>query len=184
MDAQAQLHRLRSLRDRIAALSIVKCRMVHEQVVRAGDSGLPVSGRAGEGRYRRVGLCTPEQRAMRLGCSHTTARTSLDVAIRELATHRADAGVTDRMDAELTFLDNAIHLLDHRKGEAEKALATALGEAGQPGEHGDRSENVRKAKDELHDLERQHDEYVDRIGRLRDSVVRELDALTARGPGD
>src|SRR5262245_30379302 len=119
MELQKRLNQLRSLREEIATLWIVKCRMSHERVVRNGESGLPVICRFPEGGYQRVGLCTPEIRAKRLGCSHTSARIKLDDAIRELATsYRRNNAASLQFSSELVWLNNAIHLLDHRKGEA------------------------------------------------------------------
>lgn len=180
MNAPLRLHRLRSLRERIAALSVYKCRMDHERVVRADDSGLPVASRAGNGSYRRVGLCVPEQRAMRLGCSHTMARVLMVDTIRELESDGSRESVVRTLGEALTSLDNAIHLLDHQKGEAETMLAFALGAAHRDGAQGAGLEAVRKAESELQAMEDRHDDYVERIGRLRDSILHELDALIAR----
>ena len=67
MELQKRLDQLRSLRLEIATLCIVKCRLSHERVVRDSVSGLAVICRFPEGSYQRVGLCTPELRAKRLG---------------------------------------------------------------------------------------------------------------------
>src|SRR5215207_4743614 len=116
MRPRKRLEYLPRLREELAALCVVKCHMSHERVVRAADSMLPVVCRFPEGSYQRVGLCSPEARARRLGCSHTTARTKLERAISELDT-RGEPGAS--LGHELNWLDNEIHLLDHRKGEAE-----------------------------------------------------------------
>src|SRR3954468_5938039 len=115
-----RLDYLFSLRHQIAALGVVKCRMSHERVIRAADTMLPIICRFPAGSYQRIGLCNPEVRAVRLGCSHTMARVKLEKAINELGTGERDStGLVTFLGHELNRLDNEIHLLDHRKGEAE-----------------------------------------------------------------
>ncbi|HLM56414.1 MAG TPA: hypothetical protein VK422_09895 [Pyrinomonadaceae bacterium] len=175
MSPQDRADRLRSLREEIAALRAVKCRMSHERVVRAGEHMLPVASRLPGVVYRRVGLCDPEVRARMLGCSHTAARIRLKEALKELdAAGRPAASLA----AELNLLDNEIHLLDHRKGEAEKALARAIEEAHRAG---GRDEDWAAAQDEARELEPLHDGYVKRVEALRDRVVAELDGLIRAG---
>lgn len=59
-----------------------------------------------------------------LGCSHTTARIKLQEAINELSiSHGNNAAQVSELAVRLNRLDNQIHLLDHRKSEAEKNLA-------------------------------------------------------------
>ena len=175
---------LSSLRKEIAALSVVKCHMAHERVLRASDSMLPVVCRFPEGSYKRVGLCSTETRAQRLGCSHTMARIKLESAINELENpgeERIEAGAS--LGHELNLVNNEIHLLDHRKGEAEKAVARILEEGYGAADQTRQSERLRKAEGEIRDMEHLHDKYVDRIGLLRERVVNAMDRLieTERG---
>jgi len=148
---------------------VVKCGMSHERVLLTSDS-MPLVCRVPEG-YKRVGLCTSEVRASRLGCSHTTARIKLKAAIEVLEPGGSDSRAP--LAAELNWMDNQIHLLDHRKGEAEKKLATIF-------ETNNQVSNcalLGKAEEEIRELEQLHDDYVERIGKLRDKVVAELDKL-------
>lgn len=161
---------LTSLRDEITALAVVKCGMSHERVLQTPDS-MPVVCRFPEGSYKRVGLCTFEVRANRLGCSHTMARIKLKAAIEALESSECDR--REPLANELHWLDNQIHLLDHRKGEAEKNLATVLETNNQVSD----CAPLRKAAEEIRELEQLHDVYVERIGGLRDKVVAELDKL-------
>ena len=179
MQLPNRLDLLRSLRADLVALCAVKCRMLHERVVRGNaSSGLPVACRIPEGNYQRVGLCAPELRAKRLGCSHTSARIKLDDAINLLDAHCGENEASGSLlKREAAWLDNAIHLLDHRKGEAEKKLAILQEEAQRNPESGDREEKVRKVESELVEMEALHDEYVERTGRVRDRVVCEIDKL-------
>jgi hypothetical protein len=178
MKPQNRLDHLSSLREEILALCAVKCHMSHARVIREADSMLPVVCRFAEGNYQRIGLCSPEVRAQRLGCSHTTARIKLGSAIKEL-----DTGVEDNSEPgsifsyELNWLNNEIHLLDHRKGEAEKTLAKILEEAYGARDRAPTGERLREAEAQIREMERLHDEYVDRIGALRDRVVTETDRL-------
>jgi hypothetical protein len=169
---------LYSLREEIAALRIVKCHMSHERVIRADESMLPVIGRFPGNSYQRIGLCSPEARAKRLGCSHTSARIKLEDAINELNSSGEEGnGLGPRLSSELSWLNNQIHLLDHRKGEAEKTLARMLEEAYRAGGWGRKGKELMDAENGIQELERTHDEYVERIGRLRDRVVIEIDKL-------
>ncbi|HEY5073391.1 MAG TPA: hypothetical protein VII34_01760 [Pyrinomonadaceae bacterium] len=178
MKPQNRLNRLSSLREEIVALCAVKCQMSHERVIREADSMLPVVCSFPEGNYQRIGLCSPEVRAQRLGCSHTTARIKLGSAIDELDLDGADkSGPGSLLADELNWLNNEIHLLDHRKGEAEKTLAKILEETYVAGDRARTVGRLRDAEEQIREMERLHDEYVDRIGALRDRVVTEMDRL-------
>jgi hypothetical protein len=175
---QHPLGYLYSLREEIAALSIVKCRMSHERVIRAGERMLPVICNFTESNYERVGLCRPEIRAKRLGCSHTSARIKLDEAINELNTRDEEGNrLSPLLSSELNWLNNEIHLLDHRKGEAEKTLAGTLEGAYRTGSWGRKDKDLIEAENRIQELERVHDEYVERIGQLRDRIIIEIDKL-------
>lgn len=176
MKHQKRFDRLSSLREEIAALRVVKCHMSHERVVRAPDSGLPVVCRFPEGSYQRIGLCSPEVRAERLGCSHTTARIKLERALREFDMDAENGtGSVHCLATSLNWLNNEIHLLDHRKGEAEKVVARILIEIAHDRERD--CETLRKAEAEIRELEALHDEYVERLGVLKDRIVTRMDKL-------
>ena len=154
-------------------MSIVKCRMAHERVVRLADSSQSVFSPGTSGNFKRAGLCSPEVRAERLGCSHTMSRPRLDRAISEL-----ESGIVEPLAYELNSLTNEIHLLDHRKGEAEARQAKAEQEA-KRGREEIKELELLKESEIVKELERQHDRYVERIGTLRDRVVSELDKMIA-----
>jgi len=173
-----KLTHLSSLREEIVALGAVKCHMSHERILKAAGWMLPVVGRLPEAKYQRVGLCSQKTRAQRLGCSHTMARIKLESAIDELETGEK-SGPGSFLRSELNWLNNEIHLLDHRKGEAETTLARILEEYS-AGDGASTAERLREAKAKVREMERLHDEYVDRIGILRDTVVTEMDKLIER----
>lgn len=170
---------LYSLREEIAALAIVKCRMSHERALNEPGSMLPIKSKLYLGKYERIGLCSHEVRAQRLGCSHTTARIRLADAVDELM---RETDLAAGWSEELRYLDNEIHLLDHRKGEAETVLAREQEESCRAVEPARLDAKVALAKREVHDLERLHDEFVGRIGALRDCVIAEIDRLIGTSP--
>jgi hypothetical protein len=178
MKTREYLDYLSSLRREIGSLSVVQCRMAHERVLIVPDSMLPVVCRFPEGAYKRIGLCSSETRAQRLGCSHTMARTRLAAAIIELepADERGGTALSFLRD-ELHFLDNEIHLIDHRKGDAEKALARILEDSSGDARQVAAREKLRSAEQDIQALERLHSRYVHRIGVLRDKIVTEMDRL-------
>lgn len=181
MELQKRIDQLRFLREEVSTLCVVKCRMSHERVVRDAASGLAVMCRIPENSYQRVGLCTDELRAKRLGCSHTSARIKLDEAINVLGmSYGENNSGSMELSSQLALLNNAIHLLDHRKGEAEKKLARILDEAYRAGGAWDIGEKVREVENEVWEMEQLHDEYVEQIGRLRDRVVNEIDKLMVK----
>lgn len=181
MSPRKRLSRLYSLRAEVAALCAVKCHMSHERIVRAGEFMLPVICRFPEGSYQRIGLCSSEVRAKRLGCSHTSARIKLGDAINELTTGDGESSEQGEfLGRELNWLDNQIHLLDHRKGEAEKILARKEEEISRADDRAGKEVELIEARKAIHEMERTHDEYVEQIGALRDRLVKELDKLIER----
>ena len=178
MEPHQRLDKLRCLRDEIAAMRIVKCRMSHEQVVRDDASGLPKTCRFAESGYRRIGLCAPELRATSLGCSHTSARIKLEEAIGALCSSNGQqTPALSQMRDEFAWLDNAIHLLDHRKGDAEKRFAEICERSNQSVRSADEEHTIKEARNGIGELEALHDAYVERIGNLRNRVVAEIDEL-------
>lgn len=177
MKLEKPIDRLRSLRKEIASLCIVKCHMSHERIRGVGKFKLPIVSHF-PGNYQRVGLCSPEVRAERLGCSHTTARIKLQDAISELSTgHGNNDGQDSELAIELNWLNNQIHLLDHRKSEAEKNLAKIAEQIYHASNQADNVEELTEAKKVVLEMEQLHDRYVEQIGVLRDRVLNSLDRL-------
>lgn len=156
------------LRDEVASLRIVKCRMEHERIASSAGWVRQGTGQSLSPAFKRVGLCSPEVRAERLGCSHTMSRVKLDGAIKELW-----PGIAERLGDELNWLTNQIHLLDHRKGAAEARKAMAAQQiGGRVG--GDGASEAGTESQQVEEMEREHDRYVERLGQLREVVVTEL----------
>jgi chaperonin cofactor prefoldin len=163
---------LESLRDRIAALHVTRCRMSHERVRVENGAALWVSRGGEERSLVRVGLCSPEVRARNLACGHTMARYVLLDAVGALhAAGRLPGRAHDELREALENVSNSIHLLDHQKGDAERDAAL--------------SSDADRASAEVKRLEEQHDAYAERMRELRAAVLAHLDAAiherTVRG---
>lgn len=174
------LESLRTLRDQVAALQVTRCRMLHERVRIENGSVLRVSRGESEPSLVRIGLCSPEVRARNLACGHTMARYVLLDALR--AVHAAGdlpGSASDALYESVESVSNAIHLLDHAKGDAEKQLALSserkhLASVGSGAEEAPREAAVSAA--EVKRLEEQHDACAEQIGELRTAVLARLDA--------
>jgi len=161
------LESLRTLRDRIAPLQVTRCRMFHERVRMENGAVLRVFRGEPEPGVVRIGLCSPEVRARNLACGHTMARYLLLDAVQAL--HAAGMLPDDeqaRLQRALESVSDAIHLLDHQKGHAERQLALSS-EAKQP---------LPKEAAEVERLEEQHDAYAEQIRDLQREVLEHLDA--------
>jgi hypothetical protein len=168
---------LRALRDRVASLQVTRCRMLHERVRVENGVVLRVWRGEPEPTPVRVGLCSPEERARNLACGHTMARYVLLDAVAALrAAGRLTDAEHDPLRRALESVSDAIHLLDHRKGHAEKALALRS-------EADSSSRNESAA--EVRRLEEEHDALAGRIRELQGAVLARLDAAvrgSAAGP--
>ena len=166
------LESLHTLRDRIVSLQVTRCRMFHERVRIEIGAVLRVSRGEPEQAVVRIGLCSPEVRARNLAFGHTMARYLLLDAVQAL--HAAGMLPEDaraRLQREVESVSDAIHLLDHQKGNAERHLALTT-EAKQEPSLG--AAEVRR-------LEGQHDAYAEQIRDLRRTVLEYLDAALDGG---
>lgn len=156
------LDTLRVLRDRIASLRVIRCRMIHERVRVEDGAVVRISRGGAEPVVARVGLCAPEERARNLACGHTMARYLLLDAISALhGTGWLPDDAHHALADELGSVSNAIHLLDHRKGDAERTLALSADGEGQA---------------EVKRMEAEHDAYAERLQALQRDVLERLDA--------
>lgn len=173
MTAADFLQALRALRDRVASLQVTRCRMLHERVRVEDGRVLRVWRGEPEPTPVRIGLCGPEERARNLACGHTMARyVLLDAAAALHAAGRLTDAEHAPLRQALESVSDAIHLLDHRKGHAEKKLALAS-EADPP--------SGREAAAEVRRLEEEHDACAERIRELRGVVLAHLDAAVDAG---
>ena len=165
---------LRALRDRVASLQVTRCRMVHERVRVENGRIVRVSRGEPEPIPVRIGLCGPEARARNLACGHTMARYVLLDAVAALhAAGRLPDAEHAPLRQALESVSDAIHLLDHRKGHAERALALAS-----EGDHASREESGA----EVRRLEEEHDAYAEQVRELRSAVLAHLDAALSALP--
>lgn len=174
------LESLRVLREQVASLQVTRCRMIHERVRVEDGAAMRVSRGEPEPSLVRIGLCSPEVRARNLARGHTMARYVLLDAVQAL--HAAGSlpdAVHDPLREALESVCNAIHLLDHRKGEAERQLALSsetnhLSRGGAAEEEG--TTGAARSAAEVRRLEEEHDAYAEQIRELRGAVLAHLDA--------
>ena len=158
-----QAEALAALRERIAALRAPPCDMAHEGIRRAADGALVRNAESDTG-YARMGICPKAVRSVHLGCSHTMARHVLRDALEALP-----GTDTQPLLAELTELEHAISLLDHRRYDAETRRAAALTAAS----------DATEAAREIASLVAEHRVHVARAATLRDAVLRRIDDALA-----
>jgi hypothetical protein len=156
---------LRTLRAQVASLQVIRCRMVHERVRIENGVALRRSGGGAEPALVRLGLCSPEVRGRNLACGHTMARYVLFDAVRALQ--------QDPLLEALETVHNAIHLLDHQKGDAERQLALSS-------EMKNVLETARWAS-EIERIEQQHDLHVEQIRKIQAAMLAHLDAAIHEG---
>ena len=161
------------IRGRIAAMQVVSCRLAHERV--RWQDGRIVRRQLGEENVPVRPLCSEAVRRQRLACAHTTARNSAEQALLDL--RQAGALTEDACAAfvaELHALGHQIHLLDHRKGEAEKTYALAAETSRLAGDAAaDASRDAAKSLVQV--MESEHDGYVERLRDWRDRVLAAAD---------
>jgi len=161
---------LRALRDQIASLQVTRCRMFHERVRIENGTALRVYRGEPELAVVRIGLCEPEARARNLACGHTMARYVLLDAVHALRAAGVLPGAAhDRLQRALETVSDAIHLLDHQKGDAERQLALSS----------EGKQRTGAGAAEVKRLEEQHDAYAEQIRELQRTVLAHLDAALA-----
>lgn len=161
------------IRERIATMQIVSCRLAHERV--RWENGSIVRRQVGQEHIPVRPLCSWEVRRRRLACAHTTARYSAEQALLDL--RKAGALSEDACAAlaeELHALGQQIHLLDHRKGDAEKAYGLAA-ETSRLAEDATADASRDEAKSLVRVMESAHDRYVERFRDWRDRVLAAAD---------
>lgn len=112
------------LKDKLSALQIVSCGMVHEQAKSIKEDTLtPHADIDALGVVRR-GLCNNAQRRNFLGCAHTVANDNFTNITNELFS----LGIFPHAQSPTENIKQivfSIYMLDHEKGILEKRLALA-----------------------------------------------------------
>lgn len=165
-----KLENFRDLYEKIAALKVVKCRLNHERILFDKETDLPIADCLPELGYKNVGLCSPEIRRERVACGHTMARYLLEDALALLVSNGVD---TEDLNFELREVTDRIHSLDHEKGFAEKHLAQLV-EKKYAGAENDLTVEIEKAKFSIKEIEDFHSDCVEKIGKVRDSIISEM----------
>lgn len=169
------------LREWLAALEVVKCRMVHERLRWQDGRLVRIDRGEPESVLARLGLCPAEVREQRLACGHTMVRHHLQRALQTLH----EGGVSSeeehvQLHQELNAIDNHIHLLDHRKGAAEVRHAVlAEGQALGDPTSTDRATAVAKAAAEVRACEAEHDRHVERLVAWRERLLQLVDRASS-----
>ncbi len=159
--------KLRRLREEVASLQAVKCRMYHEKMQL--KNGLPVSAAVPAAVFERVGFCSPAIRAKRMACAHTTARYVLRDAIQEL--QRLDSrneSMYQHWCNELNTVEDTIHATDHQKGQVEKEYATLLSKTSAT------PTQLAQKQQLIEQLEQTHSQCVDEMEQVRQRILERL----------
>lgn len=165
------------IRERMATMQIVSCRLAHERV--RWENGSIVGRQVGAENIPVRELCGPEVRRRRLACAHTTARYSAEQALLELGKAGAlTEGACAAFVEELHALGHQIQLLDHRKGDAEKAYALAAATS-RLAEDATSDASRDEARSRVRVMESAHDGYVERLRDWRDRVLAVVDGRQA-----
>lgn len=169
----AIISKLIEIKEKVEDLKAVKCRVNHERVLTDKETGLPLSKYIGEKVYERIGFCPREVREQRISCGHTNAPDILKNALTLLDSEGKDVEI---LRTELMNVITQIHLLDHRKGDAEKQLAILIEKKNNLPKKSFEKE-ISPARDAINDLENEHRGYVDKIAEVRDRIVAELETI-------
>jgi hypothetical protein len=157
------------LRDQVAALRAVPCRLEHERVL-IGEEGIR-RNRESAGNdpgVVRVGLCPKTVRDSQLSCAHTCARNHLD---RAIAASRRE-GVLSAEEAaqlhkDLERISLAIHATDWQKNQAEVRYALLLEQGAQAESEGELTL--------LGSLVAQHTELTTELAQLQGFLLERLE---------
>ncbi len=154
------------LYEQIAELKVVKCRLTHERVKIDPQTKLPIPHVLPD-TYARIGLCSPEERKIRLACGHTMARYLLQEAVTIMD------GDESALRSELDEVTNKIHSLDHQKGDAEKYFAQLV-------EQKCVQKELESAAAQIEEIEIQHTDCVEKIGKLRNKILDRMKIVIER----
>lgn len=156
-------------REKLTRLKAIDCRMAHERVMIDRQTQLPVAGIVPEIEFQRVGLCDSAKRFKNPACSHTMARYPLENALNILE----QCGKYSDWRAEFNDLNNRIHLLDHKKGEAEKHSARMIKRIRETEHIKDRflTEERFLIKKQITEIEQQHSICVEKIEKLKNNIL-------------
>ena len=169
----AALKKFNDLLEKIKNLKSVRCGLTHERVLIDKNSKLPITRNIKEIIYDRIGLCRPEIRSERISCGHTTAHLPLLKALEIL---ESEGIIKTDLRTELKRLLNRIYQLDHKKGDAEKHLAILIEKQFYEPEKVLETD-FKAAAAAIREIESQHNEYVERLGKMRDRIIGEMQML-------
>jgi hypothetical protein len=164
---------LSALRERVASLQVLPCRLAHERVlIENGLAKRRIQGAGMEQELVRVGLCPSAIRSRQLSCAHTRAHDVFEQAIRTAAQanllHPEEAG---QMRSAVRRIALAIYMTDSRKNQAEVRHALLLERQA--------ADEAAPVREELEELIRQHGVLAAELAVIRERLLERLDAATA-----
>lgn len=169
--SDATISKLIEMKEKLGKLEAVKCGIAHEKVLIDEQTNLPITTYTGEIVFERIGFCAPETRKKRISCSHTSAPYILQDALMLLEFEGADV---EFLKKEFFDVTNQICQLDHKKGDAEADLAKLI--AKKQTEPNQQTETeIASANREIKKIENEHAESVDKIAKLRDRIILEIE---------
>lgn len=166
---------LSSLREGVASLNVLPCRLAHERVLM--EDGLArrrAQGIGVEPIFVRAGLCSKQVRSRQLACAHSLARHVFDQAIDTseqqgiLSTEEAS-----RMRCAVQRLSHTIHSTDWTKSAAEIRYALLREQetlSGNPA-----SASVHEEQRRLDALVERHQEAVEELRGMHRFLLERID---------
>lgn len=177
------LQHLIDLRENVAALKAVKCRLYHEEVRHDGETGKPIPPRLPDEGYTRIGFCSPELRRQRLACGHTMSRYVLRDALIALSVVLPGAAPYDELHHDLEKIGGDIYEFDIAKGRTERHKTDLLVELERRSDAGEDvaalGTDIGQVEQEIAAIEIGHGLCVDRVARLQRVILGHLDTAIA-----
>lgn len=166
---------LSNLREQVASLQVLSCRLLHERVVvEDGVARRRSQGIGLEPLLVRIGLCSKQVRSRQLSCAHTLAR---DVFARAIATSEQQGVVSgeeaNRWRDDLQRISHAIHSTDWAKSAAEIRYAQ-LQE--QEAADGGAAASLQDIQWQLNELADRHQASVEELRRMHQQLLARIDS--------
>lgn len=168
---------LSNLRERVASLQVLPCRLAHERVLI--ENGLAKRRSQGidcEPLFVRAGLCPKEFRSRQLSCAHTLARDTFEQAI-DASEQQGVLGHEEasRLRDDLRRLAHVIHSTDWMKSAAE--VRYALLREQETKKEFPAPESVLEEKRQLAELVERHQEAAEELRRMHALLLERIDSV-------
>lgn len=156
---------LSDIKQKLNAFQLIHCGLKHEEVLLDDETHLPrMTGAVDEQVYKRRDLCA--NRKQRLGCAHTSANSSFESLLNDLAKGDKYFMKFKNQFSEVVF---QIYNLDHKKGNLEKKYAEYL-------EVGNSNDLLfSDIKKDLHACKLLHSKYINELENVKLGVIQYID---------